>query len=162
MDLKNLYKMQLELDQSIEEKHVLKEEPLFQKKVLALLVEIGELANETRCFKFWSMKPPSERDIILEEFVDGLHFILSLGLEAGHVLENLHVPENGELSVTAQFLNVYAAVEAFKKSEEKGDYMKLFSGYMLLAKLLGFESEEIVQAYIRKNEVNHERQQNDY
>ena len=51
--------------------------------MLALLVEIGELANETRSFKFWSVKPASEKKIILEEFVDGIHFILSLGIECG-------------------------------------------------------------------------------
>ncbi len=54
-----------------------------KKKMLALLVEIGELANETRCFKYWSNKPASEREVILEEYVDGLHFILSIGIDLG-------------------------------------------------------------------------------
>ncbi len=75
--------MQQALDSHIEEKHQLQNEDLFTRKTLALLVEIGELANETRCFKFWSVKPASEKQVVLEEFVDGIHFILSLGIECG-------------------------------------------------------------------------------
>ena len=56
---------------------------IVKRKMLALLVEIGELANETRCFKYWSNKPASEREVILEEYVDGLHFILSIGIDLG-------------------------------------------------------------------------------
>ncbi len=48
------------------------------KRDLALTIELAELANETRCFKYWSSKGPSEREVILEEFVDSIHFLLSL------------------------------------------------------------------------------------
>ena len=47
---------------------------------MALLVE-RELANETRSFKFWSTKGPSANEIILEEYVDSIHFLLSLLIE---------------------------------------------------------------------------------
>ena len=36
---------------------------LFYNTILALQVEIGELANETRCFKHWSNKGPSEKKL---------------------------------------------------------------------------------------------------
>src|SRR3954454_6608730 len=83
MDFEKLFQMQKGLDNHIEEKHRLEDEDLFSRKILALFVELGELANETRCFKFWSVKPASARSVILEEFVDGIHFILSLGIECG-------------------------------------------------------------------------------
>ncbi|HAQ08050.1 MAG TPA: dUTPase, partial [Bacillus bacterium] len=83
MNIEKLFRMQKELDRHIELQHGLVEEDLFDRKILALLVELGELANETRCFKFWSLKPSSEKQVILEEFVDGIHFILSLGIECG-------------------------------------------------------------------------------
>ena len=84
MNLQQLFTMQRQLDQHIEDKHQLHKEDLVPRKLLALLVEMGELANETRCFKFWSVKPPAEDAVILEEFVDGVHFILSLGIEKGY------------------------------------------------------------------------------
>ena len=84
MNLGKLFLAQKELDARIEEQHPRAEGEIRNpEKVLALLVELGELANETRCFKFWSFKPASEKKVILEEFVDGIHFLLSLGLEMG-------------------------------------------------------------------------------
>ncbi len=56
MEWDTLFKMQKELDSYIESNHNLANHDLFDDKYLALLVEIGELANETRCFKFWSNK----------------------------------------------------------------------------------------------------------
>ncbi|MEE0700145.1 MAG: dUTPase [Bacilli bacterium] len=41
-----------------------------EKNIVELLVEIGELANETRCFKYWSNKGSSEKDIVLDEYAD--------------------------------------------------------------------------------------------
>src|SRR5690606_3790379 len=116
MNLAHLFDIQRELDQHIVEKHGLQNEDLLPKKILALQVELGELANEWRGFKFWSEnREPRIHDIrchacggigkfyfsdtdiepcgycdgtgiqeknpLLEEYVDCLHFILSIGLE---------------------------------------------------------------------------------
>ena len=82
MDLQKLFTMQEALDHYIQTNKQVTED-VFTKKGLALLVELAELANETRCFKFWSEKGPSEREVILEEYVDSIHFLLSLGIEKG-------------------------------------------------------------------------------
>jgi dimeric dUTPase (all-alpha-NTP-PPase superfamily) len=163
MQLAKLFHMQKALDTHIEEKHNLQDEDLFDRKVLALLVEIGELANETRSFKFWSVKPSSDKEVILEEFVDGVHFILSLGLECGFDAEQIDLNEQeSSLNVTEQFLNVYDMISFFQKSKSLDDYIRLFESYLQLASLLGFSYEEIERAYFHKNEVNYQRQQNNY
>ncbi|MFJ5717269.1 dUTP diphosphatase [Neobacillus sp. NPDC093127] len=163
MQLEKLFEMQKALDRHIEEKHGLLKEDLFNRKVLALLVEIGELANETRCFKFWSVKPSSAKEVILEEFVDGVHFILSLGIECGFDAEQmeLKIPAS-TLNVTDQFLHVYEFVNIFKKAKDLTSYIELFAAYLKLAEQLGLTQGEIEQAYFRKNEVNYQRQQNNY
>src|SRR6185437_10161779 len=84
MNFSTLFTMQRELDTFIQTNQDVKRD-VFKEKGLALVVELAELANETRCFKFWSTKGPSERAVILEEYVDSIHFILSLGIE-----KNLH------------------------------------------------------------------------
>lgn len=108
MNLEKLFLTQRELDEKIEEQHPRVEgEIRHSEKVLALLVELGELANETRCFKFWSHKPSSEKPVILEEYVDGIHFLLSLGLEMGikeFDIESIRLP-----NITEQFLGLYNA-----------------------------------------------------
>ncbi|MER2057178.1 MAG: dUTP diphosphatase [Niallia sp.] len=82
-------------------------EDRFEKLILALLVELGELCQEWRGFKFWSKnQEPRTRKLdirkmqkvnrgeiqvqevkelftnpLLEEYVDCLHFLLEIGLE---------------------------------------------------------------------------------
>ncbi|MEH7010591.1 dUTP diphosphatase [Neobacillus niacini] len=163
MQLEKLFRMQQALDQHIEEKHALQNEDLFNRKVLALLVELGELANETRCFKFWSIKPSSEKSVVLEEFVDGIHFILSLGIECG--FQNLDYTleiEPSTVNTTEQFLLIYEKVNVFKESKNDIDFKTLFESYLQLGTLLGITYEEMEKAYFTKNEVNYQRQQNNY
>lgn len=162
VNLSKLFTMQQELDAKIETQHQLQNEELFDKKILALLVEVGELANETRCFKFWSIKPPASIDVILEEYVDGIHFILSLGLEINVEPTIIFEGEQVERSVTEQFLHVFETIAAFKNERSITMYKKMFEAYLFLGELLGFSNEQIEKAYVSKNEVNHERQQQGY
>ncbi|MBB6452058.1 dimeric dUTPase (all-alpha-NTP-PPase superfamily) [Salirhabdus euzebyi] len=158
-----LYRLQDELDARIKQEHQLTSQDVVQDKILALLVELGELANETRCFKFWSKKGPSENAVILEEYVDGLHFILSLGLELGYTTE--HLPLNQKLhkiNVTNVFIHVYERIIAFQQNKTEENYFLVFSAYIYLGELLGFEEKMIQQAYMKKNEVNHARQDKGY
>jgi len=162
MNFSILFNMQQELDSKIEAQHQLQNENLIERKVLALLVEVGELANETRCFKFWSLKPSASTSVILEEYVDGIHFILSLGLEMKvNTLLDLNEVQ-ADRTITEQFLKVYETIQAFKKDQSHATYKEMFEEYLLLGKLLGFSSKQVEEAYISKNEVNHQRQEQGY
>lgn len=165
MNFKELFNLQYILDQRIENERGLTGKDLFKDKMLALLVEVGELANETRCFKFWSDKPASPRDVILEEFVDGVHFILSLGIVLGYN-QDFEIPaptnEKRNGSPTEKFLEVFDAASQLLKTRNREDYMKLFSVFLELGMILGFTSEDIFQAYTKKNEINHQRQDEGY
>ncbi|MGM0844003.1 MAG: dUTP diphosphatase [Bacillota bacterium] len=162
MNINELFQMQEALDSYIEKEHNLKEEDLFQEKTLALLVEVGELANETRCFKFWSKKQPSEKSVILEEFVDGVHFILSLGILLGIKDFSLRDTSYSENNLTEQFLNIYQSINNFRSNRSVTEYDHLVHKYFYLGELLGFSHEEVVQAYKKKNEVNYRRQEQGY
>ncbi|WP_339147122.1 MULTISPECIES: dUTP diphosphatase [unclassified Sutcliffiella] len=161
MNLQKLYDMQRELDEKIESQHGLIKENLVEEKILALLVELGELANETRCFKFWSVKPPAERNVILEEYVDGVHFILSLGLTFGYGEVSRGIAGQAE-SLTGQFNIVYHLVSIFRNDVSEENYNVLVDSYMQLGEMLGFSWEEVEEAYFAKNKVNHERQEQGY
>jgi dimeric dUTPase (all-alpha-NTP-PPase superfamily) len=81
MELKNFYEMQKKLDDYIQSRKLSKpsEKELLTDTLLALQVEVSELANATRCFKHWSKKGPMDRDTILDEYADIMHFFLSVG-----------------------------------------------------------------------------------
>ena len=162
MDITKLMEMQQALDKHIESKHGLAQEDLVERKILALLVELGELANETRCFKFWSVKGPSEKETILAEYVDGIHFILSLGIECGFTPKEPGAFTMETRDLTAQFTKLYGLISAFRDSRSEEFFQIVFSHYLLLGEMLGFSAADVEQAYIAKNEVNYERQKQGY
>ena len=77
MEVKELLKMQKELDKLIFKNSNIKEYPI-SKIRLALLTEVGELANEVQSFKYWKHNKNIKREKILEEWADCFHFALSL------------------------------------------------------------------------------------
>jgi len=191
MNLSKLFELQRQLDERIEREHPRQEgEDRLAKKILALLVELGELANEARFFKYWSHDQdprigiPSVHydeilghDVIeyvgpnplLEEYVDCLHFILSIGLEITEpdMLDlkrwNLTKADN----ITEQFLWLMADVTdlyngLYHDGNFKFDYEFLLLQFIHLGEMLGFTWSEIEEAYLRKNAVNHQRQESGY
>lgn len=161
MDWIQLYSMQEKLDSYINENHNLEGKDLFNERYLAFLVELGELANETRCFKFWSNKKRSEDAIILDEYVDGVHFLLSIGLEKGFRYEGDQIIVN-ESNETNQFNNIFIQATHFKQDPSVENYNILFEEFLKLGKILGYSEENIQAAYFKKNEVNYERQDTGY
>jgi dimeric dUTPase (all-alpha-NTP-PPase superfamily) len=173
----------------------------FNKLILALLVELGECANEWRGFKFWSQDQQPRvlvtcencdgggvcypfigtensehevlcdlcsgegtRNLLLEEYVDGLHFVLELGLEFGQINRYKYYSDAYiEESVTDQFRTVFFLVsESFLNEYPEEWFNPLFTAFVELGKMLGFTWEQIEQAYFTKNAVNHQRQENGY
>jgi len=161
MNLQKLFQLQNTLDHRIETQHHLEGVTVFNKKILSLQVELGELANETRCFKFWSTKEPSSKDVILEEYVDCLHFILSLGIEKNYQDINLNVKDS-ICELSEQFLDLYITISTFITSPSIDNYLNIFQNFLSLGQSLGFSQEDIENAYLYKNKINHERQDNGY
>lgn len=161
MNLQKLFNMQKSLDAFIQNEKEISYD-VFLEKGLALLVELAELANETRCFKFWSEKSPSEKPIILEEYVDSIHFLLSLGIE-----RNLHELENWPMNhpdepLTKLFLLTQSSINQFLQFPTMANYEDVWSWYGAIATNLGFTYKEVVHAYTEKNEKNYERQRSGY
>ncbi|KLA07168.1 Dimeric dUTPase [Bacillus cereus] len=166
--LQEILEMQRVFDARVCEEHGLEPNKRVDNLVLALYVELGELANETRCFKDWSVKPPSEREIILEEFVDGIHFVNSLALvfDREEALLSIKVePVNKGITIVEQFNRVYSAISSmdwvYKNSKWRDvehELVKVYQEYFWLGQALGFTFDDIYSAYIKKNKKNHERQ----
>lgn len=74
-----LLENQKKLDHHILKKFKLDDEQTLDKRILAFLIELAEFINEQRDFKYWSVKTASEQDILLEEYIDGIHFLISIG-----------------------------------------------------------------------------------
>lgn len=164
MNVEKLFEMQVALDRHIEEKHGLQNTDLIEKKILALLVELGELANETRSFKFWSLKGPADKESILAEYVDGVHFILSLGIacEFRDTLTGLTEEQDNEHDLTSMFIKLYGDIILFNQERTESTFQQVFKYYLKLGNLLGFSGKDIERAYVNKNQINYDRQKQGY
>jgi dimeric dUTPase (all-alpha-NTP-PPase superfamily) len=199
LNLAKLFEMQRQLDEHIDKEHPRQPgEDRLAKKVLALFVELGELANEHRGFKYWSNDQEPriggecscddgyidvymghgvvEQDIcprceglgelpntLLEEYVDALHFILSIGLDIAEPdIVNLR-DVDGKENIIEQFIEVFDRVRGLYFFEyDIFEYESLLAQFIKLGEMLGFSWQEIEEAYLRKNAVNHQRQESGY
>lgn len=70
----NYYQKNKKLDEEFNSKYQENEPEFYEKNCIELLVEIGEFINETKCFKYWSIKSPN-KEKMLEELADCLNMI---------------------------------------------------------------------------------------
>ena len=159
--LKKMYQKQLELDMEIAKNHHISYEVTKDKRILALLVELGELANATRCFKFWSFKPSEEKARVLDEYADGLHFLLSIGLAYGYQVDSIEVEEENS-NPTDAILRSYHYINEFYNDRSFAKYCKMFEGYLKILATLGYDWSDAYDAYFLKLEENHHRQETNY
>ena len=159
--LSELFVAQQKLDARIIEEHHAPYEKTMKERVLAFLVELGEMANETRCFKYWSYKGPSPKEVILEEWADGLHFLLSLGVALG-VESYEHEMRLESCSLVEQILKCYHLAGELVSEIKPQAYAMLFSAYLNLLPLLGADFAEGKKAYYAKLEINYARQDGGY
>lgn len=159
--LDDLYPLQKELDEDIAKRHNVSYESTKDKRLLALLVEFGEFANETRCFKYWSLKPMSEKEVVLDEYADGMHFFLSLGIPLGVTSLKKELVKK-DIDPATAILEVYQEAAKLHEDYSAFQYEKAFGMYLDLLPLFGFSGMEAKEAYLKKLKVNHTRQENKY
>jgi dimeric dUTPase (all-alpha-NTP-PPase superfamily) len=189
LNLQKLFEMQKALDKHIEQEHPRHEgEDRLAEKILALQVELGELAQEWRGFKFWSndREPRTYtqdgceecvdgltncekciRNPLLEEYVDCLHFILSIAIELGHTAEGLYVwdeeLEGETVDVFIELMYWVSRIRSNDKFKRKAAFRTVcYIFFNLSEQRLGFTWEEVEQAYVKKNAENHKRQESGY
>ena len=160
-DLTPLFALQAALDEDIHRPHGVDYPSTHHRRVLALLVELGELANETRCFKYWSNKGPSPKEVVLDEYSDALHFFLSLGIPLG-VESYTHHFRADQDDLTLQILQTYSLSLELAEHYEAKNYARAFGSFLNILPLLGYSPEEAVEAYKKKLAVNYKRQETGY
>jgi dimeric dUTPase (all-alpha-NTP-PPase superfamily) len=161
LNLSELVQYQDELDQRIHTLHQQTRESTRSKRILALMVEIAELANETRSFKYWSVRGANERSILLEEFVDAVHFTISLGLDLGQDSCISEVKSETE-DLSQLFILWLKACGEFEAHFDVQHYENVLSYLPRVAHSLGFSEAEILDVYRFKNQKNHQRQNEAY
>lgn len=155
--LKELLEMQRVLDDAILKEHGnVYDKKIAEQMKIALFVELGELMNELPSyFKHWKKTAKDNREKALIEYVDALHFVLSLfNYRRCVVSEKIHDYHN----VLYTSRTIRECLENIVLLDDSYKLTVLFE----LGNLLDFTWEEIYKAYKDKNAVNYERLRNNY
>lgn len=163
--IKTIWDMQKELDEDIRKNNnISPDTDLSLEKYIALKTEFFELINEIEAFKFWKKNKGKEH--IIEEASDMLHFIFSLAIDADEYIE-MQEDLFKDINVFDLEINEITGIIDMNISDIVIDcsYEKLFliiAELLILLNLCGFDADDLYNAYINKNKVNHERQKNNY
>lgn len=167
MNIVHLFQLQKELDNKIIEKRGLQNVPLFQEKKLSFRDELSELLHVWRGHKYWSAnnKPITKAvrnegqmmeedkeyyNPLLDEFVDALHFALSIGLEREwNKYIDAFVVRNSKGNTKTEIIDVFNDLYE-NKLWTAAHYKTLMNDLAYLGAALGFSAIEIYNAYLEK------------
>ncbi|MGX9395121.1 dUTP diphosphatase [Mycoplasma sp. 1781] len=161
MDLKEIFMLQIDLDKAFSETISKKDFRFFDTKiVIALLVELGEFANEVKAFKYWKKNKVIDREKMLEEFADGIHFITSIAYPKG--ISPIINPYIKHKNFTLQLAYTYKLFTELLNTKDKNKVLKAYEAYLGLGLLVDIQEEDIVNSYLAKNKKNYQRIKNRY
>lgn len=161
LNIKDIYKETKHLDELFALQYDIRSQEIIKKYKLELLVEFGELANETRCFKFWSTRQTGDKEKVLEEYIDCLFMILYFCNITNVSLEE-EFPVVEEKDIITTFLTLYEYGSDLSKNFERETIKKLLVEILYLASLLDFTLDDLVRETKKKSLIIQERLESDY
>lgn len=163
--IKEMLQMQAKLDEAIMKEYGLNE--IDEEKLnMAILDEVGELTHELKANWCWWKKSqaPVDNEKVLGELVDIWHFILSWqnhfmsgeeGLRKEKVMvENIKQYVWGMKNIKKEFVYVLTDLPSFTDSRVEA--------LIAITEYLGFEVEQVYEAYCGKNKINYQRLKEGY
>lgn len=150
----------------------LHEKDLNLRNIVAFCSEVAELMNEWKHFKYWQKGKKSNRKKQLEEYADGLHFILSIfnaykekmpGIVKYEYLfpdeELAYEAEDDEILLQVVRLYEYAS---YLLDPYEYNFKELLQEYLNLGYMLGFTWDEIVKSFLKALSKNLKRLDDGY
>lgn len=157
MNIKEMLKAQKKLDGANFKKAGIIEYPLEEVKT-AYRVELAEALQEWKGFKYWKLtRGEADREKLLEEIADCIHFALSLEnyYQCYDESEEDIIDFNTEVLLKGKF--IYREIE-----QCFGCRLQVIRDTLRLGLKLGFTLDELEEAYYKKNKINWERIKNNY
>lgn len=155
-----IYEKNSELDKIYLSKYLSSNNDIFEKNAIEFLVELGEFTNESKCFKYWTVKLP-DKEKVLEEYADCITMLLVF-------YNNLNMKINPEINhlETVNILEVinYLYQEGSKilKSISEELLTNIFNNLIYLGSLLNLTEEEIINSMKNKQKIVEVRLNSEY
>lgn len=165
MNIEKLYRAQNVLDTGVSERikktgYETNSHYCFDDRVFAFHCELMEFANEIGFFKFWKLGHKRDDLRMLDEGVDCVHFLLSIGNMKGYhkstrEIEPFMLWEDYSLGDMFRLLRV-------NNLDNVAQWTRAFELVLGILRKIGFSEDEILKQYDIKNEVNLQRQTDGY
>ena len=125
---------------------------MVKKNKLELLVEIGELANETRYFKYWSNKK-MDMELVKGEYADCIiitfYFFNIMNINLDEKFKSIDEYDNVDI-----FGRLYKLGSEFYYNDDKEIIKEFFVTIIKLGYMIGFNNEDIIKACMTKINKN--------
>ena len=136
------------------------DDKMFEKNCIELIVEIGEFANESRCFKYWSNKPMKKEET-LEELADcimmSLYFFNYLNIDKVNIKMY-----NFSSDILICLNDIFKLSTLLIDNINEEIITKIFSYLIYIGNLLNLEEKEIYEACLKKISKQEKRLEEGY
>ena len=133
---------------------------VFNKNCIELLVELGEFINETKCFKYWSIKKPN-KELVLDELAD----VLKMTMTFLHVI-NKEIKEYEVKDIECDLItlinNTYVMATEIMNNISEVLIDNIFKNLLGIAYKLDLNKKEIIDAIVKKQQIVCDRLNSDY
>lgn len=148
MNLDKLFSHQSNINAQLSVDKSLNEYKVTSRKHLALHVKLSDLADETKCFKYWTEKDPKiSKQIVLEKYINCLGHILTIGIDKNYVtLDSISINPN-DYCLSDQFLNLFIDLNDLIISPSIDHYQTLLEDFISLGISLGFSTNQIEERF---------------
>lgn len=170
--LNYLQEEQKKLDIFIHQQNGIEMKDTFYLRKIALLVEVGEVANELKSFKYWKKDKDVSLEKVQEELIDCLHFFLSLANCSQISFNEYFSPKiEKKLDTNKILLTIFKGtgrliwLKEEKNKENEKFYYCYYQWLSIFEKLcwqIDFDEEKLLEVYNHKNKINQERQLKNY
>ncbi|MBQ1813192.1 MAG: dUTP diphosphatase [Bacilli bacterium] len=154
----NIYNENRKLDMIFMSKYK-NENKMYEKNCIEFMNEISEFANETKCFKYWSIKK-MDKEKALEEYAD----VITMSLSFFTILDiELEIVPHTDTDDLLYLLNIlYSNISRLYEEKNAVLVKKIFSDVLYLGDLFKFSDNEKYEACYKKMKIIEDRLNSDY
>ena len=145
-DVAKLYQVYINREIQVAKNEILNTTRINQK-ILSFLHDLSEVALESRCYLFWEKEEPVNHQQLLENYLEGLTMLMSIGYELriDSIKNHTEIPENQDLY--SLFFKIYQSILNIQKQYSSEDYQNTIDDYFTLGFKLGIDIDEIIDNY---------------
>ena len=145
-DVAKLYQVYINREIQVAKNEILNTTRINQK-ILSFLHDLSQVTLESRCYLFWEKEEPVNHQQLLENYLEGLTMLMSIGYELriDSIKNHTEIPENQDLY--SLFFKIYQSILNVQKQYSSEDYQNTIDDYFTLGFKLGIDIDEIIDNY---------------